>query len=187
DAQGAAADWQQAANLFLDQGDVASYQGVLDAMQRAQSTAGGAAAATAAPLATAPSSLPALTITLEDLPAGYREVAALNMQIENQPAEMRMLARTDPGPGPGVIISMALYGQAQPSDEDFARSRRQTVERFGEGAVRNRNVELGDFEELDASGLGEKAALYRFRYRQVDEAAAAADATPDEYGDGAMA
>jgi tetratricopeptide (TPR) repeat protein len=184
DAQGAAADWQRAANLFLDQGDVASYQRVLDTMQRAQAPAGGASAAALAP---APSNRPALTIALEDLPPGYREVAAMTMQIENKPVEMSMLARTDPGPGPRVVISMVLHDQAQPSEEDFARSRRQMAERFSEGAVRNQNVELSDVEELDASGLGERAALWRFQYREVDAASAAGDADPDDYGDGAMA
>jgi len=179
DAQGATADWQRAADLFLDRGDVARYQRVLDMMQRVQPIA--------AAVAAAPASLPALTITLEALQPGYREAAAMSIQLETQPAVMRMLVRTDPGPGPAVVISMALYDQRLPSDEEFARSRRQTVEQFGEGAVRNQNIELSDVEELDASGLGEKAALFRFRYREVDEATPTTDADPDEYGDGAMA
>jgi hypothetical protein len=103
---------------------------------------------------------PALTLTAEDLPAGYTETI---MPMDNEAEEARLLVRNGAGPGPRVILS-GTERLDEPSDAAsfaaHAESQLEQLTRF----LRREGLELSAWEELDPAGIGEQALMYRFLY-----------------------
>jgi hypothetical protein len=108
-----------------------------------------------------------LTLTLADLPPGYREVIASTVDIGEGPADTRVFMRAGAGAGPVMIFSVTIVGDASARTEVMARARREWAE-LGDGVRRNQSGQLSDCEALDATGVGEDALLYRCQFQWTE-------------------
>lgn len=141
----------------------------------------GAPAAAQGPPAPVPR--PDLALRAEDLPAGYQEVAPIDVSFGGVPVQDRALRPTVPGLAPIWIWTVTFQVSVPVTDErigrwgdDLARSLSRD---FGPSLDRSVGapVLLRDWADLNPAGLGEHATMYRFRYQQLEDTTA---------GDGAL-
>ncbi len=131
----------------------------------------------------APVPRPDLALTAEDLPAGYQEVAPIDVTFGGVAVQDRALRPIVPGLAPIWIWTVTFQVGVPVTDERIGRWGDELARRlsrdFGPSLDRSVGapVLLRDWADLDLAGLGEHATMYRFRYQQLDDNGA---------GDGAL-
>jgi hypothetical protein len=115
------------------------------------------------------------------------------MPASGQPVAMRLLVRTDASTGPAAIWSMTMQGgRSIPLIPDIAARLRTQLAAGLTGSLQplGVDVQLADWAPADASGLGDQAAVYTFRFSATPAPGAAPSpltAALPAQGDGAFA
>jgi hypothetical protein len=109
---------------------------------------------------------PDLALGLEDLPAGYEEVASLGLTIGDTALEDRALRRLGAGVGPWLVWSGTFHSANPVTVERIARWHDQVATVWGRAY--GADVVFKDWAELDPVDVGDHAIMYEFRYEVAD-------------------
>jgi hypothetical protein len=114
-----------------------------------------------------PVARPDLALSLRDVPPGYEDAPPVGLTLGTTQVQDRALRRPGPGIGPFYIWSVVYEAVPPPmTEERLGRLTREIAVIVTRSAAPQ--FELSDWNEMDATSLGDFAQVYSFRFRLTE-------------------